>query len=466
MNNSTIRKTSMNETTKTISFGAVALTLAALAFYLSGPPVTPDAFLDQGEAFFPDFTDPNMATTLEVIDYDENSGSVVPFKVTFVDGKWTIPSHHDYPADAQDRLAKTAAGVIGITKDDFRTDNVAEHEGCGVIDPLDETSLALGGRGQRITLKNSSGTTLADFIVGKQVPNHVGFRFVRLPGEKRVYAARMNIDLSTSFQDWINRDLMELALDEIVAVTIQDYSIDERSGSINTRDNISLTVGQDGWRTKKVHNGYVVDSLKMNTLLTALDSLSIVGVRRKPAGLSASLGQSQASTEMTNDDIRSLQSKGYFMTRDGSLRSNEGELQAFTTSGVTYSLRFGEVLYGSGEEITSGTSSSDNSNNKQSSGPGENRYLFITTNFEEKNYPEPITPPNTDFIGKSDSLLTDNDLINKELADVYADWQRKVNAGRSRSATLNARFADWYYVISAESFDKLHMKRKDLETKL
>jgi len=30
---------------------------------------------------------------------------------------------------------------------------------------------------------------------------------------------------------------------------------------------------------------------------------------------------------------------------------------------------------------------------------------------------------------------------------------------------LNARFADWYYVISAASFDKVHLRRKDLVRK-
>jgi len=45
---------------------------------------------------FPNFTDPNQATTLEVIEYDQQSGSARPFKVTFKDGRWTIPSHNDY----------------------------------------------------------------------------------------------------------------------------------------------------------------------------------------------------------------------------------------------------------------------------------------------------------------------------------------------------------------------------------
>ncbi len=452
----------MNETKKTISLGIAALVLASIAFLLSKPGATPDAFLDQGEAFFPEFTDPNVATTLEVIEYDSNSGSTIPFKVTFKDGKWTIPSHHDYPADAKDRLAKTAAGVIGIKKDDFRTDNVVEHEGCGVIDPLDDTSPSLEGRGKRITLKDASGAVLADFIVGKPVPSHQGFRFVRIPGEKRVYASRMDIELSTKFQDWINQDLLDLSGSEIAAVTIQDYSINERTGSVNTRDNILLALDEQGWRTKKSHKGYEVDSLKMDSLITAIDSLSIVGVRRKPAGLSASLSKSEATTEITTDNIRSLQSKGFFMTRDGSLRSNEGELQIHTYRGVTYSLRFGEIVYGSGEDVSAGTAASD----KKDGGPGENRYLFVTTNFEESDFPEPIAPSDTEYLNKPDSLWSEKDKKNKSLDDLHSDWEQIVTFGRERSDELNSRFADWYYVISADSFNKLHLTRKDIEKKL
>jgi hypothetical protein len=77
--------------------------------------------------------------------------------VTFENGRWTIPSHHGYPADGKDRLAKTAAGLIGLTKDDFRTDNVADHEACGVIDPLDNTVQTL--KGTRDAASPSRATT-------------------------------------------------------------------------------------------------------------------------------------------------------------------------------------------------------------------------------------------------------------------------------------------------------------------
>ena len=103
----------MTESRKTIFYAATALLLAGLAFATAPHQKMPKAFFDQGQQFFPDFTDPNKATSLEVVDWDEATGQAVPFKVTFENGRWTIPSHHGYPADGKDRLAKTAAGLIG-----------------------------------------------------------------------------------------------------------------------------------------------------------------------------------------------------------------------------------------------------------------------------------------------------------------------------------------------------------------
>ena len=65
----------MNETKKTIYFAAAAVVLALVAFIMAPKRLTPDAFLDQGEAFFTEFTDPNEANTLEVITFDESTGS-------------------------------------------------------------------------------------------------------------------------------------------------------------------------------------------------------------------------------------------------------------------------------------------------------------------------------------------------------------------------------------------------------
>ncbi len=450
----------MSEMKKTYIFGGIAVVLLVLALVTAPRMRTPKSFFDQGELFFPDFKDPNKAISLEVIDFDENTGEVIPFKVLFQEKKWSIPSHHDYPADGKDRLAKTAAGVIDVTKDDFRTDNPADYEACGVIDPLDETSTSLTGRGKRVTIKGVGEKVLADFIIGKEVEDRKGFRFVRVPGQKRVYVAKMDIDISTKFSDWIEADLLKVERNKIKQITLKDYSIDEWTGRVRQRDTTTLTKDEKNvWKADKMRSNQEVDQTKMSTLLGELDQLTIVGVRPKPEGLSRSLRRIEGGgVSLRQADLLSLQSKGYYFSTDGQLLSNEGEVQVRTEDGVIYTLRFGEVVYGSGTDVTAGSESEMD----KDSGPGENRYLFITTEFDRGAFKRPRKPSNNDFQGKEENEWTETDKRNKELQDAYEEWEQKIENGQNLSQELNERFAGWYYVISSDSFDKINVKRTDL----
>jgi hypothetical protein len=448
----------MNENKKTIIYAAIAVVLLVLAIFSSPDKITPEAFLDQGEVFFPDFIDPNEATTLEVIGFDEATGMPKPFKVTFKHNRWTIPSHHDYPADAKNRLARTAAGIIDIKKEEFRTDNVSDHEACGVIDPLEEVASS-SGRGQRVTIKGESDRVLADLIIGSPIPARRNFCYVRLPNQSRVYAAQVDVDLSTKFQDWIDTDLLRLVRFKINQIILKDYSIDERTGRVEGRDNLVLSKKDAIWTANRMSKNQVVDSAAVNNLLNSLTGLNIVGVRPKPPGLSANLKVSSGSAELTQTDLMSLQDKGFYLSRDGQLLSNEGELQVITTDGVLYTLRFGEVVYGSGLAVTAGGEVGTQNDKAQAE---ENRYLFITADFDQGFFKEPPKPEDTSFATKADSLWTDQDRLNKESHDKHNEWARKVQSGRQIAEELTARFADWYYVISSESYDKIDLTRADL----
>jgi hypothetical protein len=416
--------------------------------------------LTRESRFFFEFTDPNTATSLEVIDYDNETGETIPFKVVFEEGKWSIPSHYHYPADGKERLAKTAAGVIQLRKDDYRSDNVADHELCGVIDPLDESVAALEGRGKRVTIRGDNEKLLVDIVIGNEIPERDGFRFVRVPGQKRVYAARVNLDISTKFNDWIEADLLKVDKAKIEEMTLKDYSINERTGTVEQRDVLVLDKDGDSWKANKVSANQEVNKTKADELLKTLDELKIVGVRPKPEGLTRELKKTSEGVQISTQDMLSLQSKGYFFTRDGSLLSNEGELQARTADGITYDLRFGEVAYGSGFEVSAGVENPEEAENKNA----ENRYLFITVDFDPAYFKEPQAPKNTDFLNKADSLWTDEDRRNKEVYDVHEEWKRKIENGQQLSEMLNNRFAGWYYVISEENYKKLRLTRSDLIT--
>ena len=82
----------------------------------------------------------------------------------------------------------------------------------------------------------------------------------------------------------------------------------------------------------------------------------------------------------------------------------------------------------------------DGSSDEQQAGPGENRYVFITAEFDETGLPEP--PQASD-------------------ADARASWERRAQDGRDKAERLAARFADWYYVIAADSYDRIHKPRSE-----
>ena len=429
----------MSELKTTLTVSAVAAVLAAVAVVSAPRRAVPDAFFDVGELFFPTFTDPEMAATLEIVQWDDVAGAALPFQVTNRGGRWTIPSHHDYPADGEERLATAAADVISVVKDDFRSDNIADHEALGVIDPIDEEATALEGRGTRITFRDGAGDALAELIVGKPIQERPGFRFLRVPGQKRVYAARFGADISTRFEDWIETNLLEVTRDQVNHIVLNEYFLDEQTRRVVRRGEFILDQqGPDEWTANRVPSGMDVDPVQANLLVGALIDITITGVRPKPPGLAGNLREAFQAGEIDRSDLQTLQRRGFSPMPDGSVLSNEGEVQVRTTESVRYTLRFGEVVYGRGDAVLLGDESSD----EEDAGPAENRYVFITAEFDEAALPE---PPASE-------------------ADAHAAWERRAEEGRAKAERLATRFAGWYYVISADSYERIHRPRDSFLT--
>ena len=443
--------------TQTIAGAALLLTVLAAVSAPRNPE--PSDFVDLGERFFPSFEDPEEAMSLEIIEFDEATAEAIPFRVQNENGIWTIPSHHDYPADGQDRLAQTAAGVMLLEKDDFRSENVADHSALGVVDPLDEGAVSLIGRGRRVTVKASGDRVLADLVIGRQVPDREGSYFVRVPGQKRVYVSQLGVDISAQFGDWIERDLLLMDRNRVDEAVLEDYTINERTLQVDRRGRLALSKVEGEWTAEGLGSGEEVDSFGVNELLRSADELEIVGVRPKPEGIAGTLTGDVAG--VSNADILSLQSRGYYLTQGGSLLSNEGEVRLETDEGIRYTLRFGEVVYGRDEDVSAGSEGED-MEPAASSGPAENRYLFVTAEFRPERFPEPPRPANRDYQDKPSDELTDADRENRDRARAWDRWEDDVEKGRELEETLTRRFADWYYVISQGSFENIRKTREDL----
>jgi hypothetical protein len=472
----------MNETAKTLAFAGVALvTLAAasLATWLPDWRGPGAGFDDQGEAFFPAFAeavdaDPLAAKVLEVVSYDEDTAEVRPFQVEFRDGEWTIPSHHDYPADAQDRMARLAAQVADLTKEAIRSDRASDHEELGVIDPMDEKITSLKGRGTRVTLRGApGGEAMADLILGRPVPEREGLRYVRIPGKNRVYSAAVDLDLTTRFADWIDTDLLGASATQtrLISYDTRKVNPDERTadGAFVVRPGDPLVIRRDDandWTIDGLDPDQEVDSSKVGDLIRAVDALKIVGVRPLPSARNAIL--------------RSLVSKGFYPTQQGDLLSNEGSLTLANDEGVVYTLRFGEITLATGDELTAGVGedqdasaeeggeAADASTDEESSESGqtEGRYLIVSVAFDETYLAEDPdasagTLPDDVFARAPD----DPARVEAE-AKLAAEAERKqeardqrISASKEKVAELNRQFANWYYVVPGDDFRKINLDR-------
>ncbi|HUG82840.1 MAG TPA: DUF4340 domain-containing protein [Bryobacterales bacterium] len=411
----------MNELKTTILFGLTAAVLAAAVLVIDPGAATPEIFSDQGEVFYPNFTDPQAPKSIEVVDYDEETATARPLKVEFANAKWVIPSHYNYPADAENRLADTAAALMELRKDAIVSDRVEEHGEYGVIDPLAENEVSLEGRGKRVTLKDGNDGVLADFIIGKKVEGKTNRSYMRIPSQKRVYEVETSADVSAKFEDWIETDLLKLASGDIQKVLVNSYSINEMLGRLENQESLTLTKKDAKWT---MSGGATPNEGKVNDLTGALDSLKIVDVQPKPENLTHDLQMEQGIT-LSQESIMSLQQKGFFITRVGQLLSNEGEIIVDAKNGIQYTLRFGEIASSGAGPQAAG----QEAENKE--GEDEQRYLFITVSYSEaraKQYSD----------GKDDGK-------GKELAD-----------------ELRNRFAGWYYVISGADFTKLRPRSRDL----
>jgi hypothetical protein len=478
----------MSELSKTGIFAAVALALASLAMVSTRDrAMRTEAFNDQGQPFFPEFKDPLACTDLEVVDFDPSTATASRFQVKFENNRWVIPSHYNYPADARDRLSKTAAALMDLTKDTIRSDSPDDQEPMGVIDPLDAKSTALKGRGKRVTLRDASEKVLADFIIGEPIKDRSGQYYVRLPDQKRIYGVNLKAEPSTRFADWIETNLLRLQAAQLRKVEFDNYKVNLEQGyqkgevlDVERKDAAApwTFVGD-------VPEGKELAQDKLGALTNALADLKIVGVRTKPAGLTRDLKKTEdQKITLSTSAVASLQSRGFYMTRDGQLLSNQGDVRVYCDDGVIYTLRFGEVALGVGDELTRGESDEDADEKKDDAGAekkdeaksqpaGDNRYLMVTAVFDESLIPAPVDESRRETETLAPGELPENVLApdpieesakKRKYESDKAAYDAKVAEGRKRAQELTDRFAAWYYVTPGDSFRSISLDRDALIT--
>ena len=329
----------MNELQKTAVMALAAVVLVALAALMTPRAPDPPQLRESGQPFYPEFKDPLSACAIEIVTLDEATATRKPFKVALAAGRWVIPSKYNHPADARERLGKTAGALIDLRKDAVRSDNPKDYETLGVIDPA-EDGTGIKGNGIRVTLRSKDGKVLCDFIFGREVKGKTGFRYCRVPGGKRVYEVKLTYEPSAKFADWVETDLLKVDTAEVRKITLDTYTFDTDRGELRDRQVNELKKGDGGgtWTLDAITPEEEINAAAAGELEKTLDDLRIVDVRKKPDGMAARF-LATGPIRVSRGELGGLLDKGFYPADD--LLAKYGELALACADGVGHPPWFG-----------------------------------------------------------------------------------------------------------------------------
>lgn len=402
----------MSESAKTYWLIGVAVVLAALAF-ISQPHLSSGEMEGQvGQPLFADWQDASAARSLDITSVDETTSSLVTFKVADVDGRWVVPSHDNYPANAEEHVKKAATSLMGLKVLAVVSDIPGAQETYGVVEPNEKTltTSSFPGFGRLVVVKDAAGKDLARLIIGKEdkasgETGPANLRFVRRAGQDRIYRVALDTDVfTTKFQDWVDTDILAIKQPwDITNMLVRDYSIDH---AINRRANIDLSFddAKATWsliklteyknnvaKVTKLPPTEELDSTKLNDLKTALSGMKLVNVEQKPANFAAKL--KSGKPWMNDPEIDTALEESGFVAVPGKnpteVLGAGGDVTLGMKDGVEYNIRFGGV----GISLKSDTGEKKSAEGKNAKHTTTERVVFVTARFNPDLIPKPVLEP-------------------------------------------------------------------------
>jgi Domain of unknown function (DUF4340) len=512
------RENDMNETLRTLAYVSVAVVVCLISWATS--PAPPDRAAVVDHATLSDLTEVSEANSFKIISYDEELAKLDTFAVAKERGRWVIPSHDNYAADAEDQLRKIAGIFVDLKSIVQVSDDSKVHEQFGVIEPSKELEAGAKGVGRLITISDKKDSPLVNLIVGNKaeftgssnaISNNDELRYVRIAGQPAVHVAKISLDsLTTKFEQWIERDLLKMNAFDVKKIKLNDYSI--IVGQQNGVPVGSLVQRMDTVVSQGDNNTWLLDSMKIyennqptetqlaedeelnktkiDDVKTALDDLKIIDVDRKPEILAKALQDDKLA--QSREAILELQQYGFLVTR--SRETNKPDILGFNGS-VQVALKDGlnyRLIFGRHKDAEKGDSTK------------LNRYLMVKAEVDASLIPEPeLEPELPEPAGpasepakeeaatseetkaaekkeeapaetkkdedKSEDEIKQEELAKKERERIKRDNQRKrdehkekLKKAEARAAELNARFNDWFYVVSDDVYKKVQLSRGDI----
>ncbi|MBA2482080.1 MAG: DUF4340 domain-containing protein [Planctomycetes bacterium] len=396
-------------------------------------------------------TVPEQIATLRVAEWDDTTSAAKLLEVKRSGANnWVIPSHYDYPADANDRVTRATVGFLGVEHGRLVTEDQKRFEELGLIDPLDPDLTKKKGRGKRLTMTDVTGKVIADLIVGNRATSGDGVYFMREATSNQVYTAKVNpSNLSTKFIDYVEADPLKIKAEDIRALTIADYSVNEQQQRIDMRaeTKVSRSGAIAEWVTPTPPADKRVAQSAIGAIVSGLTSMKLAGVRPF--------------------DAQWLQPRGFFLLPTGTVdRSspevgtsqgqravigNEGRLDITSKDGLRYSLIFGEVALDDDTDTAADSRKKDDKptdavkdgepkqgETKPEDKPaGHSRYMVLFVSYDEAADEDAKMPPE---IRKNEEAKSP---------------EKKKLSGKERAQKAQERFLKYFYVISDDSFKSL-----------
>ncbi len=480
-----------NENSKTCWFIAAAAVLVGVAWLSYPHAAIRDESAVLGKKLFPDFNDPGAVETLQILQFDQAKGDPVLLEVARQNGRWVIPSHSKYPADAKDHLAAAANSLIdlsivglapGFNAGSPPMDQAAlrqAHNRYGVIDPDPKNVKSSDeGLGKRVTMKDAAGHQLAAVIIGKPVPDQSDLYYVRLADKDPVYIVKLDADkLSLRFDEWIEPNLLNLNTMDLKKVEIKDYSVTPMQDPDNPNAivlasapkgefNLEAPAGDQPWKLvqeldfnaakksmapRPLAADEELNVTNLDALKSALEDLKIVDVEQKPSAVPADL----RVRKIDNETRATLMERGFFVLSDPQDRngppeilSNNGDITLQLADGARYILRFGTTI---GESAAAekakkkgGAKPQKDDKAKDDSSPGMDRYLFVTADFNQDSIPKPVieklpeSKPADSDAGKkaADKKATENKAPEKKAGEQKPDEKAASSAAAEKKGEV------------------------------
>jgi hypothetical protein len=401
-----------------------------------------------------------QVVSVRVVTWDDSAGKPKVLEVRRNQGSWIIPSHYNYPADGGTRVGKTSGGVRNVARGRLVTRDSKLHEELGVVDPFLEDD-KVKGRGKRVVLKDATEGVLVDLIIGKSAPDGDNRVFVRDAEDSAVYTARLgafkideedqtdtSYDVSSRFVDWVETDLLKLKSEDVRAISVSDYSVNEQTAAIEERSlsRFIRPAGATDWTSPQTPEGKRVLKDTLDKLLSQATSLRLSGVRRFDLAWLGHAGFFPSNNQQPLNRPDSLRVS--FEGTTYALFGNEGRVDFTTKDGLRYSLLFGEIS-GEDEDKPSGDAAQAK---KQEA--GHNRYMSVYVAYDPAADEDAIKAK-----AEADAKKAEADKAAAadptKVAEKPAEVPPTVAPGQARAAIAQARFSQFFYVISDENFKAL-----------